>query len=101
MSNVGLFKCETCFKTYKTKNGLIRHHNAKHVVTEINNIIEPTQFSTSTPTDELKTVVNTVSQDSLTELLKEIQEDLLVDKCFILELYDAIKKYNFLDTDNQ
>ena len=42
MSNMGLFKYETCFKTYKTKNGLIRHHNAKHVVTEINNI-EPTQ----------------------------------------------------------
>ena len=39
---MGLFKYETCFKTYKTKNGLIRHRNAKHVITEINNI-EPTQ----------------------------------------------------------
>ena len=35
MRNMGLFKCETCFKTCKTKNGLIRHHNTKHVVTEI------------------------------------------------------------------
>ena len=48
MSNVGIFKCKTCFKTYKTKNGLIRHHNAKHVVTENYNI-KPTQCSTSTP----------------------------------------------------
>ena len=53
MSNMGLFKCETSFKTYKTKNGLIRHHNAKHVVTEINNI-KPTQYGTSTPTDVMK-----------------------------------------------
>ena len=29
MSNVGLLKCEKCFKTYKTKNVLLRHHNAK------------------------------------------------------------------------
>ena len=76
MSNVGLFKFETCFKTYKTKNGLIRHHNAKHVVTENYNI-EPTQCSTSTPIPEVKMVVNTLSQDNLTELLKEIQEDLI------------------------
>ena len=34
MSNVGIAKCETCFKTYKTKNALIPHDNAKHVVTE-------------------------------------------------------------------
>ena len=32
------------FQTYKTKNGLICHHNAKHVVTEFNNI-EPTQYT--------------------------------------------------------
>ena len=100
MSNLGIFKCETCLKTYKTKNGLIRHQNAKHVVTENCNI-EPIQCSTSTPTGEVKTVVNTLSQDNLTELLKEIQEDLSVDECFTLELRDAIKKYNFLDTDNQ
>ena len=100
MSNVGLFKCETCFKTCKTKNGLIHHHNSKHVVTQNYNI-EPTQCSTSTPIDEVKTVINTLSQDNLTELLKEIQEDLSVDECFTLELRDAIKKYNFLDTDNQ
>ena len=95
-----ILKCETCFKTYKTKNGLIRHHNAKHVVTENYNI-EPTQCSTSTPIDEVKTVVNTLSQNNLTELLKEIHEDLLVDECFTPELRDAIKKYNFLDTNNQ
>ena len=100
MSNMGLFKCETCFKTYKTKNGLIRHHNAKHVVTEINNI-EPTQYSTSTPIDVMKTVVNTVSHDNLTELLKEIQKDLSVDESFTLQFRDAIKKYNFYDTGNK
>ena len=66
VSNVGIFKCETYFKIYKTKNGLIRHHNAKHVVTENYNI-ESTQRSTSTPIDEVKTVVNTLSQDNLTE----------------------------------
>ena len=99
---MGLFKCETCFKTYKTKNGLIRHHNAKHVVTENYNI-EPTQCSTSTPIDEVKQlqVVNTLSQDNVTQLLNEIQEDLSVDECFTPELRDAIKKYNFLDSDNQ
>ena len=102
MSNMRLFKCETCFKTYKTKSGLIRHHNAKHVVTEINDT-EPTQYSTSTPIpiDVVKTVVNTISRDGLTELFKEIQDDLSVDECFTPELYDAIKKYNFRDTDNQ
>ena len=102
MSNMGLFKCETCFKTYKTKNGLIRHLNAKHVVTEINNT-EPTQYSTSTPVsiDVMKTVVNTVSHENLTELLKEFQDELSVDECFTPELLDAIKKYNFCDTDNQ
>ena len=102
MSNMGLFKCETCFKTYKTRNGLIRHHNAKHVVTKINNI-EPTQYSASTPIpiDVVKKVVNTVWHDNLAELLKEIQDDLSVDECFIPELRDAIKMYNFRDTDNQ
>ena len=70
------------------------------MVTENYNI-EPTQCSTSTPIDEVKTVINTLSQDNLTELLKEIQEDLSVDKCFTSELCDATKKYNFLDTDNQ
>ena len=95
MRNVGPFKCETCFKTYKTKNGLIRHHNAKHVVTEINNI-EPTQCSTSTPIDEVKTVLNTVSRDNLTELLKEIQEDLSANECFTPERRDAIKNTIFL-----
>ena len=35
------------------------------------------------------------------KLLKEIQEDLSLAECFTLELRDAIKKYNFLDTDNQ
>ena len=102
MTSMGLFnKWETCFEAYKTKNGLIRHHNAKNVVTEINNI-EPTQYSTSTTIDMVKTVVNTVSNDNLTELLlKEIQEDLSVDECFIPELRDAIKKYSFRDTDNQ
>ena len=59
MSSVGVFKCETCFKTCKTKTGLIRHHNAKHTVTEINNT-EPTQCITSTPLDEVKAFVNTV-----------------------------------------
>ena len=49
------------------------------MVTEINNI-EPTQRSTSTPIDEVKTVVNTASRDNLTELLKEIQEDLSTDE---------------------
>ena len=97
---MGLFKCETCFKTYKTKNGLIRHHNAKRVVTENCNI-QPTQCRTSAPIDEVKTVVNTLSEDNLTELLKEIQEHLSVDKCFTPEFPDAMKKYNFLDTDNQ
>ena len=97
---MGLFKCETCFKTYKTKNGLIRHHNGKRVVTENFNI-QPTQCSTSAPIDEVKTIVNTLSQDNLTELLKEIQEYLSVDKCFTPEFPDAMKKYNFLDTDNQ
>ena len=53
------------------------------------------------PIDEVKTVVNTLSQDNLTELLKEIQEDLSVDECLTPELRDAIKKYNFLDTNNQ
>ena len=97
-----ILKCETCFKTYKTKNGLIRHHNAKHVITENYNI-EPTHCSTSTPIDEVKQlqVVNTLSQDNLTQLLNEIQEDLSVDECFTPELRDAIKKYNFLDSDNQ
>ena len=97
---MGLFNCETCFKTYKTKNGLIRHHNAKRAVTENFNI-QPTQCSTSAPIDEVKTIVNTLSQDNLTELLKEIQEYLSVDKCFTPEFPDAMKKYNFLDTDNQ
>ena len=95
MSNVGFFKCEACFKTYELKNGLIHHQNTKHVVTEINNIIETTQYSTSTPIDEVKTVVNTVSQDNLTERLKEIQEYLSVDECFTPELRDAIKKIRF------
>ena len=92
MTSMGLFnKWETCFETYKTKNGLIRHHSAKNVVTEINNI-EPTQYSTSTTIDMVKTVVNTVSNDNLTELLlKEIQDDLSVDECFIPELRDAIR----------
>ena len=56
----------TCFKTYKTRSRLIRHHNTKHVVTEIN-IIEPKQCSASTTIVEVKTVVNTLSQDNLTE----------------------------------
>ena len=88
------------FQFYKTKNGLISHHNGKHVVTEINNI-EPTQYSTSTSIDVVKTVANTVSHDNLSELLKEIQEDLSVDECFTPELRHAIKNYNFRDTDNQ
>ena len=37
----------------------------------------------------------------MTELLKENQDDLSVDECFIPELHDAIKKYNFHDHDNQ
>ena len=53
MSNVGVVKCETCFKIYKTKNALNRHGNAKHVVTE-NYYIHPTHCSTSTPIDEVK-----------------------------------------------
>lgn len=69
MSSVGIFKCETYFKTRKTKYGLISHHNEKHVVTEINNI-RPKQCRTSTQTDEVKTVANPVSHDNLTELLK-------------------------------
>ena len=73
---MGIFKCETCLRTCKTKNGLICHHNAKHVVTENYNI-QPTQCSTTTPIPEVKMVVNTLSQDNLTELLKEIQEDLI------------------------
>ena len=60
---------------------------------------------------QLKIVVNIVSQDNLTELLKEIQEDLSVDEFlsvderfiswWTLELRNSIKKYNFLDTNNQ
>ena len=98
MSNMGLFKCETCFKTYKTKNGLILHPSSKHMVTKIN--IEPTQYSTSTPINVVKTVINTVSHDNLTKLLKEIQEDLSADECSAPEIRDTIKKYNFHDTDN-
>ena len=49
----------------------------------------------------VKTVVDTVSHDNLTELLKEIQNDLSVDECFTPELRDVIKKYNFRDTNNQ
>ena len=99
MSNIVLFNCETCFKTEKTKIGLIRHHSA-NVVTEINNI-EPTQHSTSTPIpiDVVKTAVNTVSQNNLTELLKQIQDNLSVDECFTPKLRDAMKKYNFHDTE--
>ena len=37
----------------------------------------------------------------LTELLKENKDDLSVDECFTPKLYDAIKKYNFHDHDNQ
>ena len=80
---------------HKTKNGLIRHHNAKHVVTEINNI-ESTQCSTSTPIDEIKTVLITAGHDNLTELLKEIQEDLSVNECVTPEL-----RGNFFDTESQ
>ena len=29
--DVTMYKCELCAKTYKTKNGLTRHHKAKHV----------------------------------------------------------------------
>ena len=89
-------------KFTKQNNGLIRRHNAKHVVREINNI-EPAQYSTSEPIpiDVVKTVVTTVSHDNMKELLKEIQGDLSVDKCFTPELPDAIKKYNFRDNDNQ
>ena len=65
------------------------------MVTEINNI-EPTQGSTSTPIDEVKTVVNTASHDNLTELLKEIQEDLSANECFTPELRDAINNTIFL-----
>ena len=63
------------------------------MVREINNI-EPTQYSTSKPIpiDVVKTVVNTVSHDNLTELLKEIQDDLSLDECFTPELRDAIRK---------
>ena len=95
MSNVGLLKCHTSFKTYKTKNGLIRHHSAKHVVFEINNI-EPTQYSMSTPIVVVKNVLNTVNRDNLTELFKEIQEDLSVDEFFPPELRDAIKNSIFV-----
>ena len=49
----------------------------------------------------VKTVVDNVSHDNLTELLKEIQNDLSVDECFTPELRDVIKKYNFRDTNNQ
>ena len=94
MSNVGLFKCKTCFKTYKTKNRLIRHHNTKHVVTEISNI-KPTQCSTSATIDEVKTVVNTLSKDNVTELLQEMQELLLVNECLTPELYDVMKNTKF------
>ena len=101
MINVALFKCETCFKTDITKNRLSHHPNAKHVVAEINNITEPRQCSTSTLIDEVKTVINTVSQDNLTELLKKIQVDLSAEECFTPEFCDRIKKYNFLDNNNQ
>ena len=96
MSNVGLFKCKTCFKTYKTKNRLICYHNTKHVVTEINNI-KPTQCSTSATIDEVKTVVNTLSKDNVTELLQEIQEVLLVNEyeCLTPELHDVMKNTKF------
>ena len=60
-----MWVCEKYFKTYKTKIGLVRHHNAKHLVTEISNT-EPTPCSTSTPIDE------------------EVQEDLSVDELFTL-----------------
>lgn len=76
MINVALFKCETCFKTDITKNRLSHHPNAKQVVAEINNITEPRQCSTSTLIDEVKTVINTVSHDNFTKLLKKIREDL-------------------------
>ena len=89
-------------KLTKQNNGLIRYHNAKHVVREINNI-EPAQYSTSEPipTDVVKTVVTTVSHDNMKKLLKEIQGDLSIDECFTPELPDATKKYNFRDNDNQ
>ena len=48
----------------------------------------------------VKTVVNTVSHVNLTELLKEIQDDLSLDEGFTPELRDAIRKYNFRDIDN-
>ena len=60
MSNVGLINGKRVSKHTK-KKCLIRHHNAKHVVTKIKNIIQPTQCSTSTPIDQVKTVLNTVS----------------------------------------
>ena len=67
MSDVGIFKCERCFKTYKNKNGRTPHHNAKNVVTETHNV-EPTKCVTFIPIDEVKTVVNsvTVRYDNLT-----------------------------------
>ena len=47
------------------------------MATEINNI-EPTQYGTSTQTDAVKTVVNTVNQsdnhDQLLLVIKKIQE---------------------------
>ena len=70
------------------------------MITEINNI-KPTQYGTSTSIDVVKTVVNTVSHDNLTEILKKILEDLSVDEFFTPELGDAMKKYNFRDTDNE
>ena len=80
---------------HKIKNGLIRHHNAKHVVTEINNI-KPSQCSTSTSIDDVKTVVNIVTHDNLIELLKETQKDLSVHESVMPELRDAIKNAIFL-----
>ena len=95
MNNV---KCVS--KYTKQLNRRIHHHNAKHLVTEIKHR-DPTQCNTSTPIDELKAVVNTVSHNNVTKLLKEIQENSSVGDCFTSELHDAIKIYNFLDTDNQ
>ena len=46
--------------------------------------------------DEVKTVVNIVNHNNLTGLLKEIQENLLVNECFAPERCDAIKNTIFL-----
>ncbi|XP_047123666.1 uncharacterized protein LOC124806636 [Hydra vulgaris] len=82
-STPGSFKCDDCGNICKSKGGLTRHRNCKHLQLK-------ETFDTSR---------NTMSSIILSDLVLESQKNLSEDNCYNLTRRECFKCYNFILTE--